>query len=93
MPYSVGMAVTDDALQSGEVPVDRFGVRIAMIRAMRGWNYTQAGKACHINPENWRLWEKSPRTPQDYEAVCRKIADGSGFAYPWIASGGALRSR
>lgn len=75
------------------IPYDSFGVRIAIVRAVKGWNITQAGEACGIKPENWRLWEKTDRTPQQYEDVCRKIADGSGYDRTWIAAGGNLRSR
>jgi hypothetical protein len=88
------MALSDAAPRTGEIPVDRFGVRIAIIRAMRGWNYTEAGQACDIRAENWRLWEKTDRKPQDYEDVCRRIADGSGFDEMWLSVGGPLsRSR
>lgn len=75
------------------VPVDSFGIRLAIIRASRGWNMTQAAKACDVKPENWRLWEIKGRHPQDYEKVCRKIAEGSGFDRVWISAGGPLRSR
>lgn len=87
------MALTDTATGGAEVPLDTFRVRIAVIRAAKGWNYSQAGNTCGVGVENWRKWEKTDRRPQDYEEVCRKIADATGFDRAWIASGGPLRSR
>lgn len=75
----------------GEIPLDSFRTRIAMIRALRGWNYTQAGVACGISAESWRQWEKLGTRPRDYETVCRDIARGSGFNPRWITAGGPLR--
>jgi transcriptional regulator with XRE-family HTH domain len=80
----------DIDLTEGEIPPDAFRVRIAMVRAMRGWNVKQAAEACGLSPENWRMWEKTGRRPQDYETVCRRIAEGSGFSKSWISSGGPL---
>jgi hypothetical protein len=87
------MALAELRDDADAIPEDSFRVRIAIIRALRGWNVTQAGEACGIKAENWRLWEKTGRTPQNYEEVCRKIADGSRFSRQWIAAGGPLRSR
>ena len=86
------MTTTAPAPDEEAIPEDRFGVRIAIIRACRGWNYQQASEACDIGKENWRLWEKTTRTPHDYEDVCRRIARGSGFSRRWISAGGPLRS-
>lgn len=82
-----------DLSNAGEIPEDTFAVRIAIVRAMRGWNYVQAAEACDISKENWRLWEKTHRSPHDYEEVCRKIARGSGFDRRWLSAGGPLRNR
>jgi hypothetical protein len=87
------MALAEPTTTSGEIPEDEFRVRIAIIRATRGWNITQAADACALDPENWRRWEKTGRKPRDYEDVCRKIANGSGYDRAWISSGGPLRSR
>lgn len=86
----MALAASPHDIAEANVPEDRFGIRIAIVRAARGWNITQAGEACGIKPENWRLWEKTPRHPQNYEEVCRKIASGSGFDRTWISAGGPL---
>lgn len=97
--YSVPMSTTqsvspDEAEQAHPgIPLDSFRVRIAAIRAERGWNVSQAAMACGLSVENWRKWEKNGRRPQAYEETCRRIADGSGYDRAWIASGGPLRSR
>lgn len=86
----MALAASPHDIAEANVPEDRFGIRIAVVRAARGWNITQAGEACGIKPENWRLWEKTGRHPQNYEEVCRKIASGSGFSRTWISAGGPL---
>lgn len=75
-----------------DVPEDTFGVRLAIIEAVRGWNHKQAAEACELDPENWRLWIKTDRKPRDYEAVCRRIARGSRFPIEWVMLGGPLRT-
>lgn len=79
---------TDD-----DVPVDAFRVRIAIVRAERGWNYTEAGEACNVDGESWRRWEKTGRRPRDYEDVCGKISQGAHYSKRWLMAGGPLRSR
>lgn len=75
------------------IPVDRFGVRLAIIRAELGLNADRAAKLCGLSPSSWRNWERGTTEPQHYEAVCRKIADGTSFDLQWIKAGGSLRSR
>ena len=85
------MAVVERYDDEAEIPVDSFQVRIAVVRALRGWNYTQAGQACGIPAENWRKWEKFGTKPQNYEEVCRAIARGAHFSKNWISAGGPLQ--
>lgn len=89
------MTLTDavDETPLPGVPYDSFRVRIAIIRADKGWNYTDAERETGIKAENWRLWEKTDRHPQNYEQVCRQIADNAGYNRQWLMAGGPLRSR
>jgi transcriptional regulator with XRE-family HTH domain len=85
--------MTPDIDLTDRIPVDRFGVRIAIIRAEKGWNYEQAGAACGVDAQSWRLWERTERQPRKYEEVCSQIARGAGYSASWIKAGGELRSR
>lgn len=73
------------------IPVDRFGIRLAIIRADKGWNYEDAERETGIKAQNWRLWERTERSPQRYEDVCAQIARGTGHNLDWIKAGGPLQ--
>jgi transcriptional regulator with XRE-family HTH domain len=76
------------------VPEDTWGARLALVRQHMGWNYEQAGKACDIEPETWRQWEKRGRSPRKIHEIARRIASVSGANYVWLMAGGELaRSR
>lgn len=78
--------------EAEKIPQDRFGVRLAIIRAEMGWNVTQAADVCGTTGQSWHNWEAGG-TPRDYEQVCSRIAEATGYAAAWIKAGGALRSR
>lgn len=77
---------------NARVPVDRFGIRLAIVRAEMGWNYDQAQLATGINSETWRLWEKGQRKCADLETASRKISEATGLSYRWLMIGGELAS-
>lgn len=78
--------------QNEDVPVDRFGVRLAAIRAERGWNIAQAAEHCGQDAQSWANWERG-RGPQRMEERAREIAEAAGFDYRWLLAGGPLRNR
>lgn len=85
---------TQEVTQPGWIPVDNFGARLALIRQYMKWNYAQAARACGINEETWRQWEKRGHTPRGVYDVAGTIADACGCSYDWLVSGGNLsRSR
>jgi len=87
-------AVTDDRrlVQDG-IPVDTFGVRLAIVRvaALNGANVAEAARICDLNDESWRRWESGSH-PRNYEQVCREIADAAGVDLAWLMMGGGLRT-
>jgi len=91
MARNVTTNIDSDATNN-RVPTDRFGVRLAMIRAERQWNIKEAGIACGVNEISWARWEHGG-SPTNYEAVCRRIADIAGYSLAWLKAGGPLDSR
>ncbi len=81
-------AVTETS--DGTVPVDTFGVRLAIVRAVQGWNYDQAEAATGINSESWRTWEKGTRKCSDVVGQAQKISAATGMSWRWISTGGPL---
>jgi transcriptional regulator with XRE-family HTH domain len=75
---------------TGVRPADTFPVRLAIVRAVHGWNYDQAAKATGIGAETWRTWEKGKRHCTDVPGVAAKIAAATGLDPVWIVFGGAL---
>lgn len=75
---------------TGVRPADTFPVRLAIVRAVHGWNYDQAAKATGIGAETWRTWEKGKRHCTDVPGVAAKIAAATGLDAVWIVFGGAL---
>lgn len=88
--YCRGMAdtMTTDPL----IPIDRFGVRLAVVRAELGLNVSKAAELCNVDPQSWTNWERGGGC-RDMESVARKIADATHFDYRWLVAGGPLRSR
>lgn len=66
---------------------DDFASRLVLIRHEMGWNLKEAAIACGIRAQSWREWELKHRKPQDYEAVCQKIAQRSGCNLVWLMTG------
>ena len=77
--------------EGGLVPVDSFRVRLAIVRALMGWNYEEAQEATGINAESWRLWEKGARNCSTKTEVAAVIAQVTPYSKQWIAFGGPLR--
>lgn len=77
---------------TGVRPADTFPVRLAIVRAVHGWNYDQAAKATGIGAETWRTWEKGKRHCTDVPGVAAKIAAVTGLDAVWIVFGGPLAS-
>jgi hypothetical protein len=86
LPYCVAMSSETD------VPLDTFGVRLAIVEAERKWNHKQAAEKCGFDPETWRSWVRG-RQPHGLHQVARQIADATGYSYEWLMLGGPLRSR
>ena len=82
--------VTQLPQRQGTVPPDTFPIRLAIVRAMMGWNYDQAARETGLNSETWRLWEKRKRRCNDIEAVSRRVAAVTGISYKWLMVGGPL---
>lgn len=72
------------------VPVDSFAVRLAIVRAVMGWNYDQASRATGIGSETWRMWEKGKRRCTDVLGVGSQLAAATGLSREWIVLGGPL---
>lgn len=77
--------------EGGLVPVDSFRVRLAIVRALMGWNYEEAQEATGIHAESWRLWEKGARNCSTKTDVAAAIAQVTPYSKEWIAFGGPLR--
>jgi len=77
---------------SGLVPVDSFRVRLAIVRALMGWNYEEAQEATGVHAESWRLWEKGARNCSTKTDVAAAIAQVTPYSKEWIAFGGPLRA-
>ena len=76
------------------VPLDTFGFRLAGMRAyIGGWNVKRAAAEAGIDDSTWRNWEAGRTRPQNYEEVCRQIADTFGVDSRWLAGGGPVRNR
>lgn len=78
------------------IPNDTFAVRLAAIRVALGeisgtgaWNVKKAATFCGVDAGSWRNWEAS-KHPQDYIAVCNKIARKVGCDLDWLVRGGPL---
>lgn len=85
------MALADH--ESPRIPVDRFGVRLAALRAdLGGLNMKQAAERCEIKPETWRQWEAGVSSPRNLEATARRIASKTGYSFEWLMLGGSLVS-
>lgn len=78
--------------QGGVIPRDSFPIRLAIARAVMGWNYVEAGEATGINGETWRQWEKQGRRCTDPVGTARKIAAATGLSATWLIMGGPLLS-
>jgi hypothetical protein len=74
----------------GLVPDDTFRVRLAIVRTLMGWNYTEAQEATGIGAESWRLWEKGERRCSDVTAVAAAIAQVTPYSRTWLVMGGPL---
>lgn len=68
---------------------DTFGMRLAMIRHMKGWNQKEAALACGLPAASWRGWELHDRLPRDVVQVCQRIADITGVDWQWLLAGKA----
>jgi transcriptional regulator with XRE-family HTH domain len=64
-----------------------FPARLALIRHHMRWNAKEAAIACGVKPQSWREWELSGRRPQDYEGVCKQIADATRCDLVWLMTG------
>lgn len=73
------------------IPVDRFGVRLATLRAELGLNVSKAAELCGVDAQSWTNWERGGGC-RDLEHVARKIADATHYDYTWLIAGGPLRS-
>lgn len=73
------------------MPVDSFRVRLAIVRALMGWNYEEAQEATGVHAESWRLWEKGARNCSTKTDVAAAIAEVTPYSKEWIAFGGPLR--
>lgn len=57
-----------------------------MVRQHMGWgNVTAAANACGIPVETWRTWERDNVSPQNYQTVCRQIAERTGCDLVWLS--------
>lgn len=80
MPYNVAMSLAEVLTQPDDVPLDRFGVRIAIIRAEKGWNYAQAEAATGVPGQNWRPCERS--TYRRASRPCGRASSLSSWPFP-----------
>ncbi|BBY84197.1 helix-turn-helix transcriptional regulator [Mycolicibacterium pulveris] len=67
-----------------------FSVRLALIRHGKRWNMKEAALACGVKPQSWREWELHGRRPQDYEAICKQIAQVAQCNLVWLMTGHRL---
>lgn len=85
--------VRDDLDLTDWIPEDTFGVRLAIIRAVKRWNVLKAATACGLDSSSWTNWERDLTKPHDYELICKKIAAATGCNLNWLANGGPLPVR
>lgn len=71
------------------VPTDSWGLRLAMVRQVMGWNTSRAAEECGLKEATWRGWEAGV-SPQRMERRARAIADRTGCSYTWLLAGGPL---
>lgn len=64
-----------------------FSARLALIRHYMRWNAKEAALACGIKPQSWREWEIGGRRPQDYQGVCKQVAEATGCDFVWLMTG------
>jgi transcriptional regulator with XRE-family HTH domain len=76
-----------DPSDGGWVPEDSFADRLARVRRRMGWNFSEAGRACGVTGQSWRLWEQHDRPPRDLLEVAKKIAEGTGCDVVWLLTG------
>lgn len=81
--------MTDSDRAGRVIPADRFGVRLAVVRAEMGWNLDEAQRATGVSSESWRLWERG-RHCSDVIGVSRKVAEATAYDEQWLAFGGPL---
>jgi hypothetical protein len=74
------------------VPMDTFAIRLAVVRAVMGWNYDQAARATGVGSETWRTWEKGTRRCTDIVGASSRISEGTDgvISRDWLILGGAL---
>jgi hypothetical protein len=74
------------------VPMDTFAIRLAVVRAVMGWNYDQAARATGLGSETWRTWEKGTRRCTDIVGAASRISEGTGgvVSRDWLILGGPL---
>lgn len=82
MVWDMADASTGDPM----VPPNTFGVRLAMLRAWRGWNVKQAADHCDIPEQSWHNWEAG-KSPQKIHEKAKRIADRAPCDYVWLVSG------
>lgn len=90
LAYLVRMALPRASGGDGRIPRDTFKARIAIITAELGLNLRQFAELTGQKPENVRRWMRKNARPQNYEDLCKQIADATGYDRQWIASGGPL---
>jgi hypothetical protein len=72
--------------------MDTFAIRLAVVRAVMGWNYDQAARATGVGSETWRTWEKGTRRCTDIVGVSARISEGTDgvVSRDWLILGGPL---
>lgn len=70
------------------VPTDQsLPMRLAMVRAILGWNMREAALACRVTPTSWRDWEQHGRLPRDLVGTMRRVSERTGVDLVWLLTG------
>jgi hypothetical protein len=87
MPESVRMTTQPVDRRRGVIPTDdSFGMRLAMVEQLFGWNPTEAATQCNLSPRSWMTW-KEGRKPRKMDEVVAAIVRRTGVDVLWLMYG------
>ncbi len=67
----------------GWAPGESWGLRLAAVRQVMGWNVAEAARACGLAQASWANWEDG-KNPRDPITVVKKVAAATGVDQLWL---------